>query len=62
VLLKLDTEKKLLNDLKNKSKIYSNEIDLHKDTVAKVQKFACHMKKNILWHSSYQMRILQSLI
>jgi len=36
----LDTEKKLLNDLKNKSKIYSNEIDLHKDTVAKVQKFA----------------------
>jgi chromosome segregation protein len=36
----LDTQKKLLNDLKNKSKIYSNEIDLHKDTVSKVQKFA----------------------
>ncbi|HEY7227151.1 MAG TPA: chromosome segregation SMC family protein [Nitrososphaeraceae archaeon] len=36
----LDTEKKLLNDLKNKSKIYNNEIDLHKNTVNKVQKFA----------------------
>ncbi|HVD07617.1 MAG TPA: hypothetical protein VNB67_04160, partial [Nitrososphaeraceae archaeon] len=36
----LDTEKKLVNDLRNKSKIYSNEIDLYKNTVNKVQKFA----------------------
>ena len=37
---KLDTEKKLVNDLRNKSKIYSNEIDQYKNTVNKVQKFA----------------------
>ena len=36
----LDTEKKLVNDLRNKSEIYSNEIDLYKNTVNKVQKFA----------------------
>ena len=36
----VDTEKKFLNDLQNKSKIYSSEIDLHNDTVTKVQKFA----------------------
>jgi chromosome segregation protein len=36
----LDTEKKLVNDLRNKSEIYSNEIDLYKNTVKKVQKFA----------------------
>ncbi|HKX21007.1 MAG TPA: AAA family ATPase, partial [Nitrososphaeraceae archaeon] len=37
---KVDTEKKFLNDLQNKSKIYSSEIDQHNDTVTKVQKFA----------------------
>lgn len=40
MLLELDTEKKLVNDLRNKSEIYSNEIDLYKNTVKKVQKFA----------------------
>jgi chromosome segregation protein len=38
--LELDSEKRLVNDLKNKSRIYSNEIELYKNTVNKVQKFA----------------------
>jgi len=38
--LELDSEKRLVNDLKNKSEIYSNEIEFYKNTVNKVQKFA----------------------
>jgi chromosome segregation protein len=36
----LDTERKLLDDLKNKSQLFINEIEAYENTVSKVQKFA----------------------
>ena len=55
----LDTERKLLGDLKNKSQQLIDEIGAYENTVSKVQKFAVPMKKNMPWQFSYQMRILQ---